>query len=192
MILGSTVARLRALVLALASACTPAERLPATRGEPLRDYEEGTRLLQTSPSDQAMNAAIARARSTVPRFVSRLEQARPGLTYAGVKVPLGDPDRGLEHIWLYDVTYADGKIAGRLVDDGQRYPELRAGDVVHVAPREISDWMTVEDGRACGGFTSRIVVSEMSDAGRAAYMAEMGIRRLPPGDAVCDDGSSGA
>jgi uncharacterized protein YegJ (DUF2314 family) len=183
----------RACVLAaVLVACGDAGRLPAKGGETARDYDGETRLLRTAVGDEAMNAAIERARATAPQVVARLQHAPPGLAYLGVKVRLGDPDEAGEHIWLYDVTYSDGKIEGKLVDDAEMFPDFRASDVVRVEPREISDWMTVENGRACGGFTSRIMVAEMNAEERAAYFAEMGIPRLPPGDAVCDDGAAGS
>lgn len=138
-----------------------------------------------------MNAAVERARATVPELVARLEHAPPGLTYLGVKARLDGPEGVREHIWLYDVTYADGMIAGKLIDDAQMFPEFHAGNVVRVEPREISDWMTVENGRACGGFTSRIMVAEMNAEEQAAYFKEMGIPRLPSGSAICDHGPAG-
>lgn len=159
--------------------------------EPAREFDGKTRLLRTDAGDDAMNAAVERARATVPELVARLEHAPPGLTYLGVKVRLGGPGDVGEHIWLYDVTYTDGTIAGKLIADAQMFPKFRAGDMVRVEPGEISDWMTVENGRACGGFTSRIMVAEMNAEERAAYFKEMGILRLPPGSTICDHGSAG-
>jgi uncharacterized protein YegJ (DUF2314 family) len=186
-------ARMCVLLTALiaANACADPGRLPAQKDAPARDFDGETRLLRTDAGDNAMNAAVERARATVPQLVRRLEHAPPGLTYLGVKVRLGDPEGAGEHIWLYDVTYTGGTIGGKLMDDAQMFPELHAGDTVRVAPREISDWMTVENGRACGGFTSRIMAAEMNAEERAAYFKEMGIMRLPPGNAICDDGSAG-
>ncbi|HEX6372538.1 MAG TPA: DUF2314 domain-containing protein [Longimicrobium sp.] len=189
----SRAARAFALSMALvaANACGGGERLAAQGGQPAREYDADARIVRTAAGDDAMNAAIDQARATVPQFIQRLTNAPPGLTYLGVKVRLGDPRGEGEYIWLYDVTYTDGKIAGKLVDDAQMFSGFHAGDVVRVEPREISDWMTVENGRACGGFTSRIVVAEVPAKVRAAYMAQMGIPRLPPGNAICDDGSAG-
>lgn len=186
-------ARVCALAAALAavSACGDAGRVPAQGSEPARSFDEEAGILRVSTGDEAMNVAIDRARATVPQFVARLEDAPPGLTYLGAKVRVGDPAGMGEHIWLDDVTYTDGMIVGKLVNDAKTFPAFQAGDVVRVEPQEISDWMTVENGRACGGFTSRIVVAEASAQERAAYLKEMGIPRLPPGDAVCDDGSAG-
>jgi uncharacterized protein YegJ (DUF2314 family) len=176
-------ARMCALSVALAAASGCAE--------PAREFDGETRLLRTDAGDDAMNAAVERARATVPELVARLEHAPPGLTYLGVKVRLGGHGDVREHIWLYDVTHTVGTITGKLVNDAQMFPEFRAGDVVRVEPREISDWMTVENGRACGGFTSRIMVAEMNAEERAAYFKEMRIPRLPPGSTVCDRESAG-
>lgn len=189
----SKAARTCALSIALvsANACGGGERPPAQQGgQPAREYDGDTRIFRIGTGDEAMNAAMDRARSTVPQFITQLEHPPRGLTYAGVKVRLGDPEGAGEHIWLYEVTYDDGMIAGKLSDDAQMIPGFHADEVVRVAPREISDWMTVEDGRACGGFTNRIVIGEVNAEQRAAYFAEMGIPRLPPGNAVCDDGSA--
>jgi uncharacterized protein YegJ (DUF2314 family) len=176
-------ARMCALSVALVAASGCAETA--------REFDGKTRLLRTDAGDDAMNAAVERARATVPELVGRLEHAPPGLTYLGVKVRLGGPGDVREHIWLYDVTYTGGMITGKLIGDAQMFPKFRAGDMVRVEPREISDWMTVEDGRACGGFTSRIMVAEMNVGERAAYFKEMGIPRLPPGGAICDHGAAG-
>ncbi|HEX8831026.1 MAG TPA: DUF2314 domain-containing protein [Longimicrobium sp.] len=173
--------------LMVAGACGRVEQA----GKPVREFDEEKRIVHTNEDDQVMNAAIARARATAPQLIERLNHTPPGLSYLGVKAGLHGPGGVREHIWLSNVSYADGKIAGKLTEDARMFPGFNAGDVVRVEPGEISDWMTVENGRACGGFTSRIVLAEVTSEVRAAYMAEMGIPRLPPGDAVCDDGRAG-
>jgi uncharacterized protein YegJ (DUF2314 family) len=194
MSLVSTATRVCALTVALvaASACGDARKLPAQRGEPAREFDGKTRLLYTNAGDEAMNAAVERGRATVSQLLTRLEHTPRGLSYIGVKVRLGDPEGAGEHIWLYDVTYTDGTIAGKLMDDAQMLPGFHAGDVVRVEPGQISDWMTVENGRACGGFTNRVMLAEMNAKERAAYLTEMGIPRLPPGNTICDDPSGGS
>lgn len=161
---------------------TPPPEPPAENG---RVYDDKARLLYVPKEDEEMSRAIARARATVPEFLPRLQHPPAGQSYLGVKVRLGNDEEG-EHIWLYDVRLEEGRIAGKLVDDAEFVPNHKHGDVVRVAPAEISDWMTVEDGRACGGFTSRVVVAQMDSAARAAWLREMEIERLPAGDAVCD------
>jgi uncharacterized protein YegJ (DUF2314 family) len=173
------------IVAALALACGDARTQPPAEGR--RTYDEKKRMLYVEAEDREMSHAIAQARATVPEFLPRLQHPPAGQSYVGVKVRLGDGEQG-EHIWLYDVRLEDGRIAGRLVDDAEYFPDQKHGDVVRVAPAEISDWMTVENGRACGGFTSRVMVAGMDAKARAAWMREMEIERLPPGDVVCDEG----
>jgi uncharacterized protein YegJ (DUF2314 family) len=145
-------------------------------------------MLNTNAGDQAMNAAMDRARATFPLFVAQLNNPA-GLGYVGAKIRLRDPDGVSEHIWLSDVTYADGKIRGKLTANAVLFPRFHAGDEVSVGRRELSDWMTVENGRTCGGFTTRIIAAEMTPKARSVFLAEMGTLRLPPGDSVCDDTS---
>lgn len=178
------------VALVAASAGAGARQLSAQGETPVRESDEKPLVLRVNTADTAMNAATERARATVPQLIAKLNDPPPGLTYLGVKVRLGDADEPGEHTWLYDVTYADGTISGKLAIDAQIVPGFRANDVVRVAPGEISDWMTVENGRACGGFTDRILVAKVNAEERAAHFAAMGIPRLPPGDAVCDDGST--
>ncbi|HEX8390783.1 MAG TPA: DUF2314 domain-containing protein [Longimicrobium sp.] len=181
-----------AAVLVVASACGEPGRVPAPNIPPYRSFDQKTRILRVRQGDEEMNAAIDRARSTLPHLVQRLTHAPAGMTYLGVKVRLARSDGPAEFIWLEDVTYADGKIAGKLTEDAELFPEFRVGDPVRVEPGQITDWMTVENGRACGGFTQRIVMAEAGAKVLAAYLAEMGIPRLPLGDVVCDSGPTGS
>lgn len=179
MILRSIQAGRLCAALLLASACGGADTAPR------READDEQRLLTVTAEDAEMNAAIARARATAPELLSRLRNPPPGMNYLGVKVRVGDGDRR-EHIWLYDVREEGGAIVGRLTEDAVYYKQIRQGDTVRVSPGEISDWMTVENGHACGGFTARVMQPEMSAEERAAYLREMEIPRLPPGDLVCD------
>lgn len=185
--MGSVRSILGACVLTLAmlaaSAHGDAGRLAAQGGT-----SSGTGPIQhVSAEDRAMNAAIARARATLPEFLPRLQNPPPGQSYLGVKVRLGGQDRG-EHIWLYDVRWENGQIVGKLVDDAVYYPRWRRDAVFRVAPERISDWMTVQNGRVCGGFTSRLMVARLSAEQRARWLRSMQVERFPAGDAVCDEG----
>ncbi|HEX6747146.1 MAG TPA: DUF2314 domain-containing protein [Longimicrobium sp.] len=145
-------------------------------------------IVDVTQDDAEMNAAIARARATSGELLARLRQPPSGMSYLGVKVQVGDDRRG-EHIWLYGVRLEGERIAGRLLDDAEYFPQYHQGDEIRVLPSEISDWMTVEDGHACGGFTARVLIPRLSPAERKEYLRSMEIPRLPPGDQVCDGGA---
>jgi uncharacterized protein YegJ (DUF2314 family) len=46
------------------------------------------------------------------------------------------------------------------------------GDRVSVNPNEISDWAFVENGRLVGGYTIRVLYTELSPEGRQALEKE--------------------
>ena len=142
-------------------------------------------IVSVRADDAEMNAAIARARATVGELVARLRHPRPAQSYLGVKVRLGNERVG-EHVWLYDVHLEGERIVGRLVDDALHFPDYRRGHVMRVPLSEISDWMTVEEGRACGGFTARVLLPRWTATERKNYLRAMSLRRLPPGDRLCD------
>jgi uncharacterized protein YegJ (DUF2314 family) len=178
-----------AVALLAASAGGEGGRASAQGSPPPKTSSANTPIIRYVPrEDPAMNAAIARARATLPQFLPRLQNPPAGQSYLGVKVRVGDRSTG-EHIWLYEVRYQAGRIVGRLVDDAELFPKFKQDDEVRVAPGEITDWMTVENGLACGGFTSRVMARSMTAEQRAAWMREMGIARLPPGDTICDQGT---
>jgi uncharacterized protein YegJ (DUF2314 family) len=176
--------RTRVLALSLALVACGSHRIGGQQGKKAPSAPTG-RIYNISGGDAEMNAAIQRARATTAVLMARLRRPPPTQRYLGVKVRLGNVDLG-EHIWLYDVRLDGERIAGRLLDDAQRFPRFRRGDVVRVLPSEISDWMVVDGGRACGGFTSRVLFRRMSATEQREYLREMEIPRLPSADRVCD------
>jgi len=156
--------------------------------QPRRSFDEKQQIFQVSAADQAMNAAVARARATARAFLPHLRNPPQGQSYLGVKAELKGPE-GSEHIWLYDIRYEGDRIVGRLRDDAEHVAGFRQGDEVRVRPEEVSDWMTIENGQVCGGFTSRILVADLPPAERARWMQGMGVERMPEGDAVCVEGA---
>lgn len=180
-----------AVTLLTMDACGDAGRSSASPPEQAgREIDAQKNILYVSPEDAAMNAAIDRAQATVHDFLPHLQHPPKGQEYLGVKVRLGDDPKRGEHIWLYDVRYDGGKIVGRLMDDADYFPEWKQGATVRVAPEEVSDWMTVENGHVCGGFTSRVVVATLPPEGQREWFKAMEIDGLPAGNAVCDEGGS--
>ncbi len=128
--------------------------------------ESNPNVINYSGDDPEMRAAIDSARATVRFFLQRLADPPPSQTYASVKLRFGDSTLG-EHIWLDSVRFDGRRLHGRLNEDAVEFPELKAGQWVSGAPDEISDWMIVDGGILCGGFTSRVAREHMSDAERA-------------------------
>jgi uncharacterized protein YegJ (DUF2314 family) len=115
-------------------------------------------LIRGGYDEQAMSAAIARARSEVDTFIAALN-AGDGSEFA-VKIPI--EDRGeVEHFWLVDITYRDGRFAGQIGNDPGTVTNVKFGDTRSVGRSEISDWLFMRDGKMYGNYTLRPLLEAM-------------------------------
>jgi uncharacterized protein YegJ (DUF2314 family) len=119
-------------------------------------------VVMVDDKDPAMNAAMAKARSTAKQFIEKLQApANPKCTAFAVKKQFTDKN-GTEHFWLTDVSY-DGKLFhGEVNNDPEIVRNVKLGDKTTVAPGEISDWMYINDGRLVGGYTIRVLYDKAS------------------------------
>jgi len=49
---------------------------------------------------------------------------------------------------------------------------VKLGQVVTVAPRDITDWMFVKSGQLIGGYTTRVLYARLSPQDRAIFNKE--------------------
>ncbi len=125
-------------------------------------------IVMVEDDDEAMTAAIAKARTTADEFIAALESPTAQQDSFAVKAEFEDGDH-VEHMWLNPVRFADGKFEGRVGNEPNMVSTVKLGDVVTVAKVEISDWMYVDDGKLVGGFTLRVLRASMSDAEKADF-----------------------
>lgn len=137
-----------------------------------------------SAGDPQMQAAIARARASTGELLRRLEQPPSSQTFLSVKVRIVD-GRGAEHIWLDSVRYDRRHLSGRLNDAPLIVQNARRGDIVQVAPNEITDWVAIDGGRLCGGFTMRVARHRMQAGERAALERDPRLVRVPTDTSSC-------
>ena len=67
----------------------------------------------------------------------------------------------VEHLWLTDVSYSDGKFTGILNEDPQSVRNVIFGQEVTVEETEILDWMYLDDGKLVGNYTLRVFLKRM-------------------------------
>lgn len=155
------------LFCALLVACQP----PAADPGPVQEAGEGGTVLVTE-DDPEMTTAIEQARATLDEAIAAVPNRDEGHLDVLVKAGFATPDDGTEHMWLVVEGYDDG-VFHTWVGNVPVYTEVIAyDDEVDVAAEEISDWMIVEDGVMRGGYTTRLIVSRMTDEERAAFDAE--------------------
>jgi uncharacterized protein YegJ (DUF2314 family) len=111
--------------------------------------------------EQAMDAAIARARQETDEFLKVLESGQADSFC--VKAPISD-NHGTEHFWISDVTFKDGVFYGKIADEPGVVNNVKFGQDWSLKREDISDWMYVRGERIYGGYTIDPLLSTISKA----------------------------
>ncbi len=117
-------------------------------------------VMAVTESDQDINLAIGRARSTLDVFFRQLAKQKPNQEGFLVKVRFS---RGadVEHIWLADLDITDRQMRGVIASE-PHLPGLSLMKNVSFTRDQITDWMYIEDKCLVGGFTTRALRARMS------------------------------
>jgi uncharacterized protein YegJ (DUF2314 family) len=133
-----------------------------------------------APQDAAMKKAVQQARLTVGAFVKALKHPAVGQHDFEVKKPFIQGDV-IEHLWLSGVTFSGNRFHGYVDNVPRKIKGVKMGDLVSVNPDEMSDWAFVQNGALMGGYTIRVLYSELPPAGRAALEKEARFTISPHG-----------
>lgn len=129
--------------------------------------------ISVADTDAEMNAAIARARATLPVFWASYEAPRPTETEHSLKVQFRTAGND-ELIWMSDVKkLPSGEYAARFADTPRNLPGKRFGDLAGFEEAEISDWMFMRNGKIVGGETIKPLLKFMPKAEADALRARM-------------------
>lgn len=158
----------------LAGAASPARADHAVAREDLQPGAE-PRVFDVGQHNHAMRRAVHEARRTVGYFIAKLGHPAAGESDFEVKKPFRQGDV-VEHMWLSDVTFKGNRFHGYVDNVPRKIKGLKMGDRVSVNPNEISDWAFVENGRLIGGYTIRVLYSELPPEGKAALEKEARFR----------------
>jgi len=136
--------------------------------------EDRSPAIDVSSANAEMNAAIAKARATLPTFWASYDAPKPSETGHSLKVRFPNPRTNGEHIWISDVKkIADGRYSGRFANAPRDLPGKKAGDVTEFKEADISDWMFTRNGKIVGGETIRPLLKAMPKADADALRARM-------------------
>jgi uncharacterized protein YegJ (DUF2314 family) len=119
----------------------------------------------------AIRRAVRQARRTVGVFILALQKRPPGQSDFEVKKLFMQGDV-VEHMWLSDVTFSGNRFHGRLDNVPRKITGVKMGERFSVDPDEITDWAFIDHGRLIGGYTIRVLYSELSPADKAALQKE--------------------
>ncbi|MGB8355884.1 MAG: DUF2314 domain-containing protein [Chthoniobacteraceae bacterium] len=128
--------------------------------------------------DAQMARAVRSARRHVGVFITALQHPGPGQRDFEVKKPFVK-DGKVEHLWLSHVQYSGGRFHGLVDNRPQNITGIKMGQRVSVNPDEISDWSYVDDGKLVGGYTVRVLCSELSPERKQEFLKGANFRLEP-------------
>lgn len=128
------------------------------------------KVITVPDDDAAMNAAIAKARSRLPKFWTRLASPQPGDSYFSLKLRFTDGDI-VEHFWCDSVNGNESAATCTIGNESNSVKTVHLGDVVAVKNEDISDWMIMTSQRIVGAETLRALLPRMSKEEAEGYRA---------------------
>ena len=130
-------------------------------------------IIALTSDDADMNAAIARARDTLPTFWASYDAPKPSETGHGLKVRFAVGRDRFEHIWMSDVEkLPDGDFSGRFANQPGDLPG-NAGDQVEFKQADITDWLFIRNEKVVGGETIKLLLKSMPKEQADAMRAQM-------------------
>jgi uncharacterized protein YegJ (DUF2314 family) len=154
--------------------------IPVTLGagvELYRRWRKSQRapVVQVDAEDPEMKDAIAQAQATLAAFVATLRDPQPGHRDFSIKAFF--PDLG-EHIWVADVSHADGVFAGALGNEPVAPTSLHLGDRVSIPEARVTDWKYIQHDVLVGGYSIRVLRDRMDERARRHLDAQLDFRIL--------------
>jgi len=127
-------------------------------------------LIEGGYNQQEMDAAIARARAELPKFLEEF-QAGNGESF-GVKAPITD-GKETEHFWLVDIELQGDEFKGRIGNEPGIVKNVREGQEWRIKKSEISDWMFIRDDKIHGNYTMRPLLKTLPPEEAAQWRARL-------------------
>lgn len=124
-------------------------------------FGQQDRAIAVPNADLEMQAAIAKARASLPQFWAALAHPRPAETRFALKVAVTDHNR-TEHLWLNQIVRIDDRIVGTVADEPEEVSSVKLGQRYAFSAASISDWMFRRHGKIVGNETMRALLKYMS------------------------------
>lgn len=137
---------------------------------PARESDDLIIIHEVDEDDKKINAAMVQARNSFPKFIDQW-QARNELFEGFVKVLLEEEPNIGEYMWIKPIKLEDDKYIGILENQPQDMKTLKIGDEVTFTTDQIADWYYVENDKAIGGITVRLLRQRMTKKERDEFDA---------------------
>lgn len=145
-------------------------RQSGDKAEFRKALDEDDNLATYDLGDTGINAAKAKGKATLPRFVELMKDKTPG-NYT-VKYGIKDSAGNVEHVWVQVSDYNSSNFTGRVANEPVIVTSYKIGDSITVPYEEASDWMIMSNTAIYGGYTMRHSLSKLPKE-QAAQIAKL-------------------
>lgn len=129
--------------------------------------------IDVTSDDAEMNAAIAKARASLPDFWKARENPPAGVDGFALKVAIPYANNSREHFWLSTVERVGDRFAGTIDNDPNHATHVKRGQRYEFDEASITDWLYMRNGKFVGNETMRPLLKRMppeqADRYRAMY-----------------------
>jgi uncharacterized protein YegJ (DUF2314 family) len=145
----------RPILFALASlaAFSP----PPAHAETLAQKANRDGVLFAKKGDAEMNAAFAKAQSTLPTFIEALDGKIPAARGFTVKIPVTG-DGQTEYFWVNEISHKGNQFTGRINNRPELVGNVTFGQKLTFQSARIRDWGYYFDGKLQGNFTTCVLL----------------------------------
>ncbi len=130
--------------------------------------QPGDKVVSVASEDAEVNAAMAKARSSLPEFWTSFEKPGTGEGDFALKVAVTDAGK-VEHFWLTKITRNGGELSGVISNEPQMVRSVKIGETYKFAADKISDWTFKRNGKLVGNETMRALLGRMPAEQATAY-----------------------
>ena len=125
-------------------------------------------------NDPAMAAAMAKARQTLPEFLTLAAAPKPGMDTFSVKVAVREGDAA-EYFWIAPFTTKDGSFSGEINNQPRSVHSVKLGQTITFDQSEIVDWMYIDGGKMKGNYTACALLKSASEQEAEAFKKRFGL-----------------
>ncbi len=112
-------------------------------------------------SDTAMNAAMAKARETMPLFLSHFQSDNEDEYGFTIKVMVTD-SFGIEHLWVRELEITEDGYRGVVANNPEFVKTVSLGENLSFSHSDISDWAYVDSsGVRQGSYTLQVILPRL-------------------------------
>ncbi len=124
--------------------------------------------LSVADDDKEMDRAVDHAQKSLGFFIAALKKQMPGDGDFEIKKGFVDGDQ-VEHLWVSQLSFDGQNFHGHINNRPLDVKNVTLGQSVTVAPRDVSDWMFIKDGKLMGGYTTRVLYRRLSPEDKAEF-----------------------